>query len=296
MISWLEAQKKISQWLAAGCALDNTAIAWAGQGGPRPKLDDGTPHDVWVSVNLIATNSVGTDEENITESPLVLVDQVIVEVVPADDTLEVTAHLFTSGDGPVLLETTDTLPAGTDDATEYWVVVIDEDTVKLAASRADAVAETPSVFVDITDEGIGTHKIVTIDGTRRPLEDVQRTLSGHRVGTLSVQCFSTNAVGALRAQGVLERLRASRLLWSQQELLRGVGVAAASMSSATLVGGSASSAAKLEPRAVVTVSLNYVDGVTELLTYIESVEGTVEFDDVAGDSLGEVPFSIEPAV
>ena len=59
----------------------------------------------------------------------------------------------------VQLTTTTTLPAGLSLATDYYVIRLDDTTIKLASSYANAVAGTP---IDITDAGTGTHTINTI--------------------------------------------------------------------------------------------------------------------------------------
>jgi hypothetical protein len=52
------------------------------------------------------------------------------------------------------LTTTGTLPAGVTTATDYFIIVVDANTVQFAASLADALAGTA---IDITDEGSGVH-------------------------------------------------------------------------------------------------------------------------------------------
>ena len=56
----------------------------------------------------------------------------------------------------VRLTTTTTLPAGLATATDYYVIVVDSDTFKLATSYANAVAGTQ---IDITSTGTGTHTV-----------------------------------------------------------------------------------------------------------------------------------------
>jgi len=76
------------------------------------------------------------------------------------DTIESGAHGFSTGDA-VTLTTTGTLPTGLSLATTYYVVRVDADSFKLAATLAHALAGTP--VVDITAAaGGGTH---TITGT-----------------------------------------------------------------------------------------------------------------------------------
>ena len=69
------------------------------------------------------------------------------------DTLTIAAHPFETGDGPMKPVGAD-LPAPLDATTEYWAVVVNADTIKLAASYDDAVADTP-VVIDLTTAGTG---------------------------------------------------------------------------------------------------------------------------------------------
>lgn len=72
---------------------------------------------------------------------------VAANVAPAADTITITAHGFVTGLKAALSGTN--LPGGLS-ATNYWIVVVDANTIKLATSYANAVAGT---VVDITSAG-----------------------------------------------------------------------------------------------------------------------------------------------
>ena len=78
----------------------------------------------------------------------------------ATGTVTVPAHGRATGTGPVTLATTGTLPAGLAPASSYWLIRIDGDTLKLAASKANAIAGTAVAF---TDNGSGRHALVLVD-------------------------------------------------------------------------------------------------------------------------------------
>ncbi len=81
------------------------------------------------------------------------------DVSVADDEITETAHGFETGEGPVFLTTTGTLPTGLSTGTKYWIIRVDANTLKFATSRANALAGTD---VDITAAaGGGTHTIET---------------------------------------------------------------------------------------------------------------------------------------
>lgn len=78
--------------------------------------------------------------------------------VAATDVCTTAANDFTTG-LKVQLTTTTTLPAGLSLATDYFVIVIDANTYKLATSYANAIAGTA---IDITSTGTGTHTITPV--------------------------------------------------------------------------------------------------------------------------------------
>ncbi len=89
-------------------------------------------------------------------------DQADRSFVPGDvtvgaDTIDITAHGWVTGDGPVQIENDlSDPPAGLDEVTDYFVIRTDDDTIQLALSLVDALAGTQ---VDITDVGTGVNTI-----------------------------------------------------------------------------------------------------------------------------------------
>lgn len=77
------------------------------------------------------------------------------DVDATENTITITGHGRVTGDGPVRVGLTGdgTLPAGLSASTNYFVIVVDEDTIKLATSAANAAAGTA---VDITGTGTDT--------------------------------------------------------------------------------------------------------------------------------------------
>lgn len=116
-------------------------------------------------------------------------------IVPNDETITITAHGFT--DGVVVQATTDdTLPTGLAAATDYWVIVVDANTIKLASSFANFGTETA---IDITDDGAGTHTLTPVVRTFTDAEitDVsdEITITAHGWSTgLEVQATSSGTL------------------------------------------------------------------------------------------------------
>jgi hypothetical protein len=107
----------------------------------------------------------------------------------ATDQLTAPAHGLSTGDGPVRLVVNGALAGGLAVFTNYWVIAIDANTLKLATSFANALVGTA---IDITSAGSGTQSISRIATTTRAADaTVTRNLG---VG-------GTATVGSLAATG-----------------------------------------------------------------------------------------------
>ncbi len=85
---------------------------------------------------------------------------VATEVSPSADTFTIPSHGFYEG-VKIRLTTTGTLPTGVTTGVDYFVIVVDTDTIQLAASLAAAQAGTE---IDITDYGV-TASVNTVTAT-----------------------------------------------------------------------------------------------------------------------------------
>ena len=79
--------------------------------------------------------------------------------------ITLTGHDFVTGETVVRLTTTDTLPTGLALLTDYWVIVIDANTIQLASSQANATAGTAVAFSDKGGSGTTTLNVQTEAGT-----------------------------------------------------------------------------------------------------------------------------------
>lgn len=88
--------------------------------------------------------------------------------VTSTSNLSATAHGLQNGDGPIQLTTTGSLPTGLAAATNYYVIFVDADTFKLAASLTDAYAATAVTF---STDGSGTNQVIDVSpGSQRGLD------------------------------------------------------------------------------------------------------------------------------
>lgn len=88
-----------------------------------------------------------------------------------DDTLTITGHGYRTGHGPIRLNNSGgALPTGLSNSTDYYAIVVDANTIKLATSADNAAAGTAVAF---TTDGSGTNTIVAqTAGAEFPSADV----------------------------------------------------------------------------------------------------------------------------
>lgn len=88
-------------------------------------------------------------------APRTDVDLEVTGVDDVGDTLIVVAHGLATGRGPLYVavpSSADALPMPIAAGVAYWAIVVDADTIQLAASKVDALAASP---IDIIDVGLG---------------------------------------------------------------------------------------------------------------------------------------------
>lgn len=131
-----------------------------------------TPYTITVSDDVIDVSAVGGDVD--VELPTAasstgrkiivkrsdnavqyLNSAVAANVTTGTDSITITGHDLQDL-VKVRVSTTTTLPSPLVAATDYWVIYVDANTIKLASSFANAVADTA---IDLTTQGTGTHTI-----------------------------------------------------------------------------------------------------------------------------------------
>jgi len=96
---------------------------------------------------------------------ILLADDDVDTVDFANNELDLAAHIYETGDGPVRLTTTGTLPTGLALLTDYFVIKTNSGTIQLAATLAQAYAADPVTF---SDDPAGTHTISdVVSSTKR---------------------------------------------------------------------------------------------------------------------------------
>lgn len=114
---------------------------------PAASLEQVVPHGIGIGRRILC-HCVKTRSADDTLS------LVPVTVSAASDTLTIAAgHDWATGDGPVRVTATGTVPGGLAPGVDYFVVVVDDVTIRLATTRGNALAGTT---IDLTSTGTGT--------------------------------------------------------------------------------------------------------------------------------------------
>lgn len=255
-MSVVVAEAAIVAWVRAATGLAASNVLWALQNATRPA-------GAWVSLRLVGDKPVGLAAVRQAFNTFVAVT---FTTTHAADTLTIAAHGLATGAGPLRVSTTATPPAGLAVGTDYYVIKVDANTIKLATSYALALAGTA---VAITSDGTGVHTL-TAAGV-----EITRTVEQLTTWTLSIQAFGGDATGASAPRNLLSLIRAHARLPARALLLRSAGVGVLSFTPITSLDGGLSDAS-VEPRASMTVALCVPVEVSESLGYIATVEVTDE--------------------
>lgn len=105
-------------------------------------------------------------------------------VTAAADTIGIAGHGFITGDRVQVANSGGALPTGLSAATDYWVIKVSDDAIKLATSLANAIAGTA---VDITGAaGGGTHTVTNTDELSGPARLRDHVLQVQSTGTYKI--------------------------------------------------------------------------------------------------------------
>ncbi len=264
-LTWTTVEDALIAWVRAATSLDANHCHWAQQKMP-------TPSGPYAKLRLSGLVGVGQDWAKGEANPLVLADDVVESVSAAANTLTLTGHAFLTGDGPLRLGTTVTRPAPLTAGQNLWAIKIDADTIKVAASFANAMAAVP-VPIDLSDAGTGTHTLSDTASTVRAGAERVTKARGVRRVVLSIQVFAGAPHGAATPVALLELVRLAAALPARHAALSAAGVAVASFGPAMSIDGVVGSST-FEPRGVLDVQINLASEVSETSTYIETAEVT----------------------
>lgn len=278
-VDWVAVQKTLQNWVVAATGLDPQKVIWQQQdSAPRPAA----PAVVLKISNINETGRAWVDTE---DNPLTFATLTVTAVDASANTLTVPAHGLLTGDGPVQLASSGSLPAPLLADTDYWVIVVDANTLRVAASYSDTGggqgAGNPTTPIDLTGAGSGTITISATADTVRAGEELVAIARSLLNVTLEMHCHTGPGVGMDTATSILQRVRSRRMLPSQMDRLINpasgprIGIISADRVRAVL---GTKDAVLFEPRAYAEFRLSIPSEEGEAQTIIQSVEVT-DLDD-----------------
>jgi len=275
-IDYLVVQRALGEWVLAGSGLPVGQVYWDGQNGKRQ------PGPA-ISMRLMSTDVYGRDwldhdVNHISFGPLT-----ITAVDTATGRLTITNHGLSTGDGTIQFDSTGAPPAPLVVGKNYYVVVDDANTVRIAAKFTDAMngqpsAPAPIVIAPFGDSGTGTTTLSSTPDTMRAGREIIFKARGQRICYLTLQCHAKDGVGMEMALSILSAIQARRPLPSQRDILYAAKIAIQDIGQVRPVrmGGQVINAATFEPRAVLDIKLGLASTVTEYGTIIERADITNE--------------------
>lgn len=260
-MNWTTIENAIFEWIVASSGLAEAQVIHEKQGIQRP-----TPPYIGLRLALAKK---GQDWINTVDNILSLSDDDVDTVDFANNELDLAAHAYESGDGPLQLTTTDTLPTGLALLTNYWAIKKDDGTIQLASTFANAVAAVPTA-VAFSDVGVGTHTISATATTTRAGAEIKHTVRGTRRLTISIQCYGADATEAVRPSAILNDVMTKALFPSIADPLDTAGIGLAIFSEIQEFDVPLGSTT--EPRGLLTVTAHLAEEVSEDGTYIETAD------------------------
>jgi len=263
MITWDTIQNGILSWVRTASGFPNENVFW--DGDKRPLVSS-----PYISMKINAVRKIGQDWTTIENNPLVIVDDVIEAVDTVTDTLTLTAHGLLTADGPVRFVTTGSLPGGISLVTDYWIIRVNNNQIKLASTFHNAY---DLIAIDISSAGTGVNTLQDTVETVRYGEELKRIHQGPRDCRLTLQCFGGSPKGQTNPVAVLEAVLSDTEKDSVVNGLATAGLSVISYDSIQSDGGFIGSTL-FEPRAIAQVRFFVPSEVAEYSTFIDSAELT----------------------
>lgn len=262
-MNWVTLRAALHAWVVACTGLSDQKVMWARQmNAARPQRDG-------IMMELYTVDDVGHAWVDVETKALTFADKTITAV--SGNNLTITAHGLQTGDGPVWLEGAD-LPAPVEEETNYWVIRVDANTIRLATQFEDTGGDpdlahaNPITPLTLTDTGSGAMTLVAIDKTLRAGEEIEHVQRGQVRATLQLFSYVEDDTGDDGAIALLRRVNNRFLLPTNRQILDDAGIAVTSFDRPRTMLGVRDSTL-FEPRAWVDIHLS--------LSYEERETGTI---------------------
>lgn len=293
-LSWDTASAAIATFVMSGSGLDASHVFWAYEGRPRPSAP-------YIEMTIQQVRSIGHDWTMTEDNTLTFAPLVVSAVSTGADTLTATAHGRSNGDGPVQLDSSGTLPAPLASSTDYWLIVVDANTLKLADSYVHTGGQqplgvgNPVTPIDLTTTGSGSITISSTADTVPAGREIIRRAQGFREMTIHFECFAQEGKG-YDAMRILSNVVASIQLnlYALDEAGVGVSDFGQSFSQGGIQHLEGHRGSILEPRSMFDLTVYLASNLVGFDTIVETVSGELDLDN-QGTTLPPIPFTIPPA-
>lgn len=291
-LAWTTVSGAIYQWVLVESGLASDHVFWAYEGKQRPTAP-------YIEMSVQSIRPIGHDWSTSEGYPLVLPAQTITAVDIFGDTLTIPNHPYLNGDGPVQISSDGTLPAPLVAGTNYWVIVVDPSTIRLAATYVatggaqPAGAGNPKTPIDLTTTGSGNISLAVTADTVRAGQEILRRAQGFREVTIHLECFAKEGAG-YDAMRILSNVMSGLQLHLYDLDQAGVGVS--DMGQGFSQGGvqhvEGHRGGILEPRAMVDLTVYLASNLTGFETIIESINASIVLDSEGDVPLPPIPVQI----
>lgn len=259
----------IFAWILFGSGLAADHVIWAAQNSPAPS-------GPYVTIRMRTIRPLGNDWVDVENNYQAIAAVTFTADALTNQLATGAAHTLNSGDGPIRLTTTGTLPAAVGGnlaaGIDYWTIRDDATHVRLARTHVDAVAASP-VAIDLTSAGTGTHTLDDSPTFARQGAEVNYRARGMRRVTLTITCYGDSPIGAAGPSSVVGDVLSAVALPSRSDALAAAGVGISDLGEVVAIDGVVDSTL-LEPRAFSEVVFFATSELVETGTYIEHVQVT----------------------
>jgi hypothetical protein len=246
---WDALEAGIHAWVVGGSGLTADQVIYTQQpGSPRPP-------EPAIMMKFYVIDEIGRSWVDTVDNPLVFADKTVTAVT--GNNLTITAHGLLNGDGPVRIASTGTVPPPLLAATDYWVIVVDANTIRLASTFNNTGGDyAGNTRTPITLSGAGTGTITISDtaDSLRAGEEISHVARGMSRLGLSLYCHTSTGVSMGSAMAILRRVAERARLPSQQQILDDLNVGLNSIERTRPLLGT-KDAVMFEPRAWVDIHL-----------------------------------------
>lgn len=266
-MNWAAIRKAIYDWTVAGSGLNGQKVVWGRQPGtPRPAAPA-----IIMEISGVENDGAMWTELRAPCTPLTF-DHQILDVNGSN--LVILNHGLETGDGPALIESDDTLPTPLVAGKHYWVIKVDDDTIRLADSYVKTGGghpDNPVTHVPLTSTGSGAITLTNTHETVRAGQELHYAQVSTVRLTLTLTSYTSQDVGEDDCMALLYRVVSRARLPSQAERLEGVNFGFQGADRVRTTPG-ARDAVLFEPRAWVDIALTTTLTETEYVTIIERIQ------------------------